>query len=195
MRAQRADRLFRRDKTRLVHPMYPTYVTDNLPAERHVLLSPGRRTPVATSRSAERFSRETVVERCVRLHQWAISRTRPSCVRPPLHGTRTERGTSSTMQRTSSAISSRRRSSGAGWSLCSIHHRAFDQDLVGISPDYEVACLARTAAGRRRWPYARRAEAIPPSTNPSAFTTSAAAGIRSALYALRTLPRRRIGAR
>ena len=25
-----------------------------------------------------------------------------------------------------------------GLSLCSIHHRAFDQDLVGISPDYEV---------------------------------------------------------
>ena len=25
-----------------------------------------------------------------------------------------------------------------GLSLCSIHHRAFDQDLVGVSPDYEV---------------------------------------------------------
>jgi putative restriction endonuclease len=25
-----------------------------------------------------------------------------------------------------------------GVSLCSIHHRAFDEDLVGISPDYEV---------------------------------------------------------
>jgi putative restriction endonuclease len=25
-----------------------------------------------------------------------------------------------------------------GLSLCSIHHRSFDQDLVGISPDYEV---------------------------------------------------------
>jgi len=23
-------------------------------------------------------------------------------------------------------------------SLCSIHHRAFDQDLVGIAPDYRV---------------------------------------------------------
>ncbi len=23
-------------------------------------------------------------------------------------------------------------------SLCSIHHRAFDEDLVGVSPDYEV---------------------------------------------------------
>jgi hypothetical protein len=25
-----------------------------------------------------------------------------------------------------------------GLSLCSIHHRAFDQDLVGISPDYGI---------------------------------------------------------
>jgi hypothetical protein len=25
-----------------------------------------------------------------------------------------------------------------GLSLCSIHHRAFDEDLVGISPDYQV---------------------------------------------------------
>jgi putative restriction endonuclease len=25
-----------------------------------------------------------------------------------------------------------------GLSLCSIHHRAFDEDLVGVSPDYEM---------------------------------------------------------
>jgi putative restriction endonuclease len=25
-----------------------------------------------------------------------------------------------------------------GLSLCSIHHRAFDEDLVGVSPDYVV---------------------------------------------------------
>jgi putative restriction endonuclease len=30
-----------------------------------------------------------------------------------------------------------------GLSLCSIHHRAFDQDLVGISPDYEVRVSQR----------------------------------------------------
>jgi len=30
-----------------------------------------------------------------------------------------------------------------GLSLCSIHHRAFDQDLVGISPDYEVRVAKR----------------------------------------------------
>ena len=30
-----------------------------------------------------------------------------------------------------------------GLSLCSIHHRAFDQDLVGISPDYAVQVSPR----------------------------------------------------
>ena len=30
-----------------------------------------------------------------------------------------------------------------GLSLCTIHHRAFDQDLVGISPDYEVRVSPR----------------------------------------------------
>jgi putative restriction endonuclease len=30
-----------------------------------------------------------------------------------------------------------------GLSLCTIHHRAFDQDLVGVSPDYEVRVARR----------------------------------------------------
>lgn len=30
-----------------------------------------------------------------------------------------------------------------GLSLCSIHHRAFDHDLVGITPDYEVRVARR----------------------------------------------------
>ena len=30
-----------------------------------------------------------------------------------------------------------------GLSLCSIHHRAFDEDLVGVSPDYEVRVSPR----------------------------------------------------
>jgi putative restriction endonuclease len=30
-----------------------------------------------------------------------------------------------------------------GVSLCSIHHRAFDQDLVAITPDYEVRVARR----------------------------------------------------
>ena len=34
-----------------------------------------------------------------------------------------------------------------GLSLCSIHHRAFDQDLVGISPDYHVEVSAALREG------------------------------------------------
>jgi putative restriction endonuclease len=30
-----------------------------------------------------------------------------------------------------------------GLSLCSIHHRAFDQNLVGVSPDYQVRVSRR----------------------------------------------------
>jgi putative restriction endonuclease len=30
-----------------------------------------------------------------------------------------------------------------GLSLCSIHHRAFDQDLVGVTPDYVVRVSSR----------------------------------------------------
>ena len=30
-----------------------------------------------------------------------------------------------------------------GLSLCTIHHRAFDQNLVGVSPDYEVRVARR----------------------------------------------------
>ena len=30
-----------------------------------------------------------------------------------------------------------------GLSLCSIHHRAFDEDLVGVSPDYRVHVAQR----------------------------------------------------
>jgi putative restriction endonuclease len=30
-----------------------------------------------------------------------------------------------------------------GLSLCAIHHRAFDQNLVGVTPDYDVAVSPR----------------------------------------------------
>ncbi len=30
-----------------------------------------------------------------------------------------------------------------GLSMCTIHHRAFDQNLVGVSPDYQVRISSR----------------------------------------------------
>jgi putative restriction endonuclease len=53
------------------------------------------------------------------------------------------------MQIRSSSLGSSDREPGGtpsvtnGLSLCTIHHRAFDQDLVGISPDYAVHVHAR----------------------------------------------------
>lgn len=128
------------------HPMYPTYVTENLPAERRVLLTPGRRTPMGSPRplddAVER--RYAVVERRVRLHQWrfrgivlpaydhrcTICALREERLLDAAHivGDVEERGEAVVPN---------------GVSLCSIHHRAFDQDLVGISPDYEVHVSSR----------------------------------------------------
>jgi len=123
------------------HPMYPTYVTENLPSERRVLLTPGRRTPMGAPRPildpVER--RYAVVERRVRLHQrrfrgivlpaydhrCAICALKEERLLDAAHilGDLETRGEAVVPN---------------GVSLCSIHHRAFDQDLVGISPDYEV---------------------------------------------------------
>lgn len=123
------------------HPIYPIYVTENLVHERRVLLAPGHRTPMGMSRplvdSVER--RYAVVERRVRLHQWrfrgivlpaydhrcAICALREERLLDAAHivGDLETRGEAVVPN---------------GVSLCSIHHRAFDKDLVGISPDYEV---------------------------------------------------------
>src|SRR5207245_3383616 len=37
-----------------------------------------------------------------------------------------------------------------GLSLCTIHHRAFDQDLVGVTPDYTVRVAARLLRSEER---------------------------------------------
>jgi putative restriction endonuclease len=128
------------------HPMYPTYVTENLPHERRVLLAPGQRTPMGTSHlltdSVER--RYVIVERRVRLHQWrfrgivlpaydhrcAVCALREERLLDAAHivGDLETRGEAIVPN---------------GVSLCSIHHRAFDQNLVGISPDYEVHVARR----------------------------------------------------
>jgi putative restriction endonuclease len=123
------------------HAVYPTYVSENVPEERRVLLTPGRRTPMGSPRPVEDVveRRYAVVERRVRLHQWrfrglvlpaydhrcTICALREERLLDAAHivGDVEERGEAVVPN---------------GVSLCSIHHRAFDQDLVGISPDYEV---------------------------------------------------------
>lgn len=125
-------------------PIYPAYVTDDDPVARRVLVTPGRMTgeveepePVLVEDPVER--KYAVRETRVRLHQarfrgrvlvaysnlCAICRLKESRLLDAAHiaGDLEDRG--------EPVIAN-------GLSLCSIHHRAFDQDLVGVSPEYTV---------------------------------------------------------
>jgi putative restriction endonuclease len=130
-------------------PMYPSFVLEDDPAARRVLVSLGRRVGPFDERESvpidDPIERKYVMrEARVRVHQarfrgrvvpaygerCAICRLKESRLLDAAHivGDREERG--------EPVISN-------GLSLCSIHHRAFDQQLVGISPDYEVHVSAR----------------------------------------------------
>jgi len=130
-------------------PIYPVYVVEDDPVAHRVLVSPGRMLgpldepePFLVEDPLER--KYAVRETRVRLHQarfrgrvlvaysslCAICRLKESRLLDAAHiaGDLEEKG--------EPVIAN-------GLSLCSIHHRAFDQDLVGISPDYEVHVAAR----------------------------------------------------
>ncbi|MGH2934436.1 MAG: HNH endonuclease [Gaiellaceae bacterium] len=130
-------------------PIYPVYIVHDDPATRRVLVSPGRMIgPLDEPEPAlveDPLERKYVVrETRVRLHQarfrgrvlvayaslCAICRLKESRLLDAAHiaGDLEERG--------EPVIAN-------GLSLCSIHHRAFDQDLVGVSPDYEVRVARR----------------------------------------------------
>jgi putative restriction endonuclease len=125
-------------------PMYPCYVIADDPAARTVLVSPGRMTgpyddrePVILDDLQER--RYAVRETRVRLHQarfrghiliayssrCAICRLKETRLLDAAHiiGDLDQKGNPHITN---------------GLSLCSIHHRAFDQDLVGVAADYRV---------------------------------------------------------
>ena len=129
--------------------LYPYYVTDDRPVERCVLVTVGRRVgpidelvPVPITDPIER--RYAAREVKVRLHQrrfrWAvIPAYREQCTICRLKEVRLL---------DAAHIVGDLEPTGApeianGLSLCSIHHRAFDQDLVGISPDYKVHVAGR----------------------------------------------------
>ena len=75
-----------------------------------------------------------------------------------------------------------------GLSLCSIHHRAFDRDLVGVSPDLEVRHLGAAARGCGR-PHAHRPEGIRRSAHRGAAACRVAAEPRGAGRAIRPVSR------
>jgi putative restriction endonuclease len=125
-------------------PLYPCYVIEDDPVARRVLVSPGRmagpvdeREPIVLDDPLERMY--VVRETRVRLHQarfrgsvlvayssqCAICRLKEGRLLDAAHivGDLEQRGEPHIAN---------------GLSLCSIHHRAFDQDLVGVAPDYRV---------------------------------------------------------
>jgi putative restriction endonuclease len=125
-------------------PLYPAYVVEDDPSTRRVLVAPGRmigpldeRDPILPADELER--RYDVRETRVRLHQarfrgrvliayssrCTICRLREARLLDAAHivGDIEAKGEPLVAN---------------GLSLCSIHHRAFDEDLVGVSPDYTV---------------------------------------------------------
>jgi putative restriction endonuclease len=128
--------------------LYPWYVED-LPEERRVHVGPGRmigpldeREPVAIDEPLAR--RYAVREVRVRLHQarfraLVLPAYRERCAVCRLHETRLLDAAHIARDadpRGLPVISN-------GLSLCSIHHRAYDEDLVAVSPDYRVHVATR----------------------------------------------------
>jgi putative restriction endonuclease len=130
-------------------PAYPVYVMDDDPVGRRVLVSPGRmigpldeQDPVRLDDALER--RYAVRETRVRLHQarfrgrvliayssrCTICRLRESRLLDAAH-------IAGDLEESGEPLISN------GLSLCSIHHRAFDQNLVGVAPDYTVHVARR----------------------------------------------------
>ncbi len=130
-------------------PVYPCYIAEDDPARRTVLVTPGvmdetQFEPAAVRLEDELSRRYLVRETKVRLHQarfrgLVLPAYRDQCTICQLKETRLL---------DAAHIIGDSDSEGAaavtnGLSLCTIHHRAFDQDLVGISPDYRVHVARR----------------------------------------------------
>jgi len=130
-------------------PIYPCFVVEDDPVAGRVLVSPGRmagpldeRDPVPVDDPIER--RYVFRELRVRVHQ---ARFRARVV--PAYGERCAICRLREMRLLDAAhivgdLEARGEPEVSnGLSLCSIHHRAYDQDLVAVSPDYEVHVSAR----------------------------------------------------
>lgn len=130
-------------------PEYPSFVVEDDPTARRVTIAPGwmagpldEREPVFPEDPIER--RYAVRQTRVRIHQARFrGRVVPAysgrCAICSLRETRlldAAHIVGDIEERGEPLVSN-------GLSLCSIHHRAFDQDLVGVSPDYVVRVAPR----------------------------------------------------
>jgi putative restriction endonuclease len=125
-------------------PLYPYYVTEDRPSEARVLVSPGRMVgpidePEAVPLDNPIERKYAVRETRVRLHQ-AVFRGR---VLRAYANTCTICRLKESRLLDAAHIAGDLEANGEpivanGLSLCSIHHRAYDNDLVGVSPDYDV---------------------------------------------------------
>ena len=130
-------------------PLYPYFVMQDFRNERRVLVSPGKQVgpldephPVPLADPIER--QYVVRETKVRLHQGrfrgaVLIAYRDQCTICRLKEIRLL---------DAAHIAPDTSPSGEplvtnGLSMCTIHHRAFDQNLVGISPDYDVRVSRR----------------------------------------------------
>ena len=130
-------------------PEYPVYVMDDDPARRRVLVAPGEmagpmdeQEPEPITDTVER--RYAVREAKVRLHQarfrgLVLPAYRDRCAICSLK----EMRLLDAAHIVSDAMVGGTAEIRNGLSLCTIHHRAFDHDLVGVSPDYEVIVARR----------------------------------------------------
>jgi putative restriction endonuclease len=126
--------------------LYPCYVQSDDTYGRRVFLSPG-----VTTASGERVQTSDLIERRylvretrVRLHQarfrgLVLNAYRDRCTICRLHETRLLDASHIVPDAEPTGLAAVRN----GLALCTIHHRAYDHDLVGISPDYGVHVAPR----------------------------------------------------
>jgi putative restriction endonuclease len=125
-------------------PVYGCFVRDNFPLERRVLLAPTENGQTLEPPDTVIEQRYIVRETKLRLHQGrfrgavllayrdrcAVCRLKELRLLDAAHITPDSASTGPPVVTN-------------GLCMCSIHHRAFDKDLVGVSPDYRVHISSR----------------------------------------------------
>jgi putative restriction endonuclease len=127
------------------HPIFPAYVIEDHPEGRHVLVSTSNLHGIVASDLAEAPLGDEVErvwavrETRVRVHQArfrgiVLPAYASQCAICRLKEVRLLDAAHIVPDKDPEGVAAVRN----GLSLCSIHHRSFDQNLVGVSPDFEV---------------------------------------------------------